>query len=46
MKAAADAVGNTDLARWLTAEVPAAIAGGDQIPARPRSRRKRLGLRF
>jgi len=42
MKAAADAVGNADLARWLTAEVPAAIAAGDQIPDRPRSRRPLL----
>jgi protein-tyrosine phosphatase len=46
MKAAAHAVGNADLARWLTAEVPAAIVAGDQIPDRPRSRRPRFVRRF
>jgi protein-tyrosine phosphatase len=46
MKAAADAVGNADLALWLTAEVPAAIAAGNEIPDRPRARRPRLGRYF
>jgi protein-tyrosine phosphatase len=35
MSAAAHAVGDDELARWLTEDVPAAIVAGDQIPLRP-----------
>jgi protein-tyrosine phosphatase len=45
MRAAADAVGDEPLARWLTSEVPAAIVAGDPLPPRPERRRRRLGRR-
>jgi protein-tyrosine phosphatase len=35
MSAAARAVGDNDLSRWLTEDVPAAIVAGSEIPARP-----------
>jgi len=35
MTAAANAVGNDELGRWLTEEVPAAIAEGGDLPPRP-----------
>ena len=35
MSAAARAVGDEDLARWLTEDVPAAIVAGGEIPPRP-----------
>lgn len=41
MSAAAEAVGNEVLARWLTEDVPGAIVAGQKIPARPRSARRR-----
>jgi protein-tyrosine phosphatase len=37
---AADAVGDENLARWLTSEVPAAILAGDELPDRPSKRRR------
>jgi protein-tyrosine phosphatase len=40
MRAAADAVGNEDLARWLATDVPAAIADGGVLPPRPKKRRR------
>jgi protein-tyrosine phosphatase len=45
MRAAADAVGDPELAQWLTVGVPGAIVNGDRLPARPeQTRRKRFGL--
>ena len=44
MSAAAEAVGDEALGRWLTHDVPAAILGGAAPPARP-ARRRRRGLR-
>jgi protein-tyrosine phosphatase len=44
MSTAAEAIGDPALARWLTVDVPAAILGGEQLPARPRApRRRRFG---
>ena len=44
MSSAAEAIGDPALARWLTVEVPAAIVGGEHIPARPLApRRRRFG---
>jgi protein-tyrosine phosphatase len=43
MSAAARAVGDAELARWLTEDVPAAVVAGDEIPPRPARRR---GLRL
>jgi hypothetical protein len=40
MRAAADAVGDGALARWLTVDVPAAIVNGDRIPDGPLLRRR------
>lgn len=46
MRAAAEAVGDEFLARWLTYEVPRAIVDGSPLPARPESRPRRFhGLR-
>ncbi len=46
MAAAAAAVGDAPLARWLTEDVPAAIVSGSQVPARPqRPPRRRFGRR-
>lgn len=42
MHAAAQAVGNEALARWLTADVPAALVEGAPAPARPESPRRGL----
>ena len=44
MRAAADALGDASLARWLTLEVPGSIVDGLSLPARPADRR-RLRLR-
>ena len=44
MSAAADAVGDEALARWLTNDVPAAVVAGAPPPPRPATRRRR-GLR-
>ncbi len=43
MSAAARAVGDETLARWLTEEVPAAVLAGTRIPQRPE--RKQRGWR-
>jgi protein-tyrosine phosphatase len=43
MTAAVDAVRDTTLARWLSVDMPAAIVANEPLPARPPSRRKRLG---
>ena len=45
MSAAARAVGDENLARWLTEDVPAALVGGSNIPPRPERRRRSLGSR-
>jgi protein-tyrosine phosphatase len=44
MTAAAEAVGNHELASWLTRDVPAAIIGDTQIPPRPEGVRPRSWL--
>jgi protein-tyrosine phosphatase len=41
MAAAADAVADEELARWLTLDVPGAIVAGEPPPPRPQPRRKR-----
>jgi protein-tyrosine phosphatase len=41
LTAAAEAVGGGDLARWLTLDVPAAIANDGAVPTRPALRRRR-----
>ena len=46
MTAGAEAVGEAELARWLTEDVPAAIVADAPIPERPRSRRRRVRRRF
>jgi protein-tyrosine phosphatase len=48
MSAAAEAVGDAALARWLTVDVPGAIVSGARVPERPRAERgkRRLRLRF
>jgi protein-tyrosine phosphatase len=43
MSAAAAAVGDGALARWLTHDVPAAIVAGEQPPPRPRKRHFSIG---
>ncbi len=42
----ADSIGDADLARWLTHDVPTAIVDGTELPPRPERprRRKRFGL--
>jgi protein-tyrosine phosphatase len=46
MRAAADALGDAALARWLTVDVPGSIVEGLPMPARPADRRRlRLRLR-
>ena len=42
MSAAAAAVGDEPLARWLTTDVPAALLDGRPLPARPETRRRGL----
>jgi protein-tyrosine phosphatase len=47
MAAAAEAVGDEELARWLTVETPAAIVAGEAPPRRPESApRRRFKLPF
>jgi protein-tyrosine phosphatase len=41
MRAAAEAIGDAALARWLTHDVPAAIAAAQPIPPRPATRPRR-----
>ena len=45
MAAAAAAVGDAPLARWLTEDVPYALVTGSPPPPRPRARQHRLRLR-
>jgi protein-tyrosine phosphatase len=40
MTAAAEAVGDAVLARWLTHDVPAALLSSDELPPRPRIQRR------
>lgn len=44
LAAAVEAVGDPRLAAWLTREVPAAVVAGEPPPARPVSRRRRIGF--
>lgn len=45
MRAAADALGDAELAQWLTVDVPRSIVDDSRIPARPEPhRKKRFGL--
>jgi protein-tyrosine phosphatase len=44
MAAAAEAVGDPAVARWMTHDVPAAIVAGEGIPSRPSTPRRRRGL--
>jgi protein-tyrosine phosphatase len=44
MTAAADAVGDAELARWLTVEVPDAIVRREPLPERPERAKPRLRL--
>jgi protein-tyrosine phosphatase len=46
MSAAAAAVGDEALARWLTIEVPGAIVSGSRLPERPRAERAKRRLRL
>jgi protein-tyrosine phosphatase len=41
MSAAAKAIGDVDLARWLTVDAPAAIVSGEDIPPRPHAPQRR-----
>jgi tyrosine-protein phosphatase YwqE len=43
MRAAAEAVGDEDLSRWLATDVPAAIVAGSPLPPRPERRRGWFG---
>ena len=46
LRAAAEAVGDAALARWLTHDVPRALVDGERLPQRPYARpRRRFGLR-
>lgn len=44
LSAAASALGDERLARWLTEEVPAALLAGERLPPRPARSRRRLRL--
>jgi protein-tyrosine phosphatase len=46
MTAAARAVRDVDLARWLTVDMPAAIVADEPLPARPPARGGRFGRRL
>ena len=46
MKAAAQAIGDPDLVRWLTVDVPSAIVRDAEIPERPTYRRRNALARF
>ena len=41
MAAAAEAVGDEELARWLTVDVPRAIVDDARLPERPERERRR-----
>lgn len=41
MSAAVEAIGDADLARWLTVDVPGAIVSGEDIPPRPDAPKRR-----
>jgi protein-tyrosine phosphatase len=41
MSAAVEAIGDADLARWLTVDAPGAIVSGEDIPPRPDAPRRR-----
>ena len=43
MTDAAEAIGDTALARWLTWDVPAALLAGEEPPTRPTKKRRWLG---
>ena len=43
MSAAADALGDRELARWLTVDVPQAIVSGAELPERPAKRKRWFG---
>jgi protein-tyrosine phosphatase len=45
MGAAAEAVGDVPLARWLTYEVPEALLAGEALPPRPARTKRRMRLR-
>lgn len=44
LRVAAEAVGDPDLARWLTEYVPRALIDGERLPERPSSLRRRRSL--
>lgn len=41
MSAAVEAIGDAELARWLTVDAPAAIVAGEEIPPRPEATARR-----
>jgi protein-tyrosine phosphatase len=43
MRGAAEAVGDAELARWLTTEVPHAVLTGERLPPRPPARPRKAG---
>jgi protein-tyrosine phosphatase len=45
LASASHAIGNDELARWLTRDVPAAIVADEPIPRRPERPSRRLGFR-
>jgi hypothetical protein len=45
MSKAAEVVGDPDVARWLTHDVPHALVTGSPLPPRPRARQGGLRLR-
>jgi protein-tyrosine phosphatase len=44
--AAVDAIGDEELARYLTEEAPKAVLAGEPVPPPPQRRRRRFGLRI
>jgi len=40
------ALGDSDLARWLTVDLPAAIVANEQLPTRPPAPRRRFSRLF
>lgn len=45
LRAASEAVGDPDLARWLTEDIPRALIDGERLPERPRVSQRRFGRR-